>query len=121
MTGIDIRPVAANERAAWEPLWQGYLDFYESTVTPDNNDILWKRLHDPAEPMFILGAYQDGRLIGIAHYIFHRSCWTVGDYCYLQDLFVVAQFGDLFLLALIRFFEVLIFDFESCVLFHLGA
>ena len=49
----------------------------------------WARLHDPAEPMGALGAYVDGRLCGIAHYIFHRSCWTVGDYCYLQDLFVV--------------------------------
>ena len=38
--------------------------------------------------MHLLGAYQDGRLIGIAQYIFHRSCWTIGDYCYLQDLFV---------------------------------
>ncbi len=48
----------------------------------------WARLHDPAEPMGALGAYVDGRLCGIAHYIFHRSCWSIGDYCYLQDLFV---------------------------------
>jgi GNAT superfamily N-acetyltransferase len=39
----------------------------------------------------VLGAYLNGRLVGIAHYIFHRSCWTVGDYCYLQDLFVAAD------------------------------
>ena len=38
--------------------------------------------------MHLLGAYRDGRLIGIAQYIFHRSCWTIGNYCYLQDLFV---------------------------------
>ena len=48
----------------------------------------WARLHDPAEPMGALGAYVDGKLCGIAHYIFHRSCWSIGDYCYLQDLFV---------------------------------
>lgn len=48
----------------------------------------WARLHDPAEPMHVLGAYLDDRLCGIAHYLFHRSCWTIGDYCYLQDLFV---------------------------------
>jgi GNAT superfamily N-acetyltransferase len=41
--------------------------------------------------MGVLGAYVEGRLVGIAHYIFHRSCWTVGDYCYLQDLFVAEE------------------------------
>ncbi len=85
---ITIRPVGADERAAWEPLWNGYLTFYESSVSKGTSDVLWRRLHDPAEPMHLLGAYRNGRLIGIAQYLFHRSCWTIGDYCYLQDLFV---------------------------------
>ena len=51
-------------------------------------DATWARLNDSKEPMFALGAYVDGKLTGIVHYLFHRSCWTVGDYCYLQDLFV---------------------------------
>jgi GNAT superfamily N-acetyltransferase len=87
-SGLVIRPVGPDERAAWEPLWQGYLTFYESSVSQETSDVLWKRLHDPAEPMHLLGAYQNVRLIGIAQYIFHRSCWSIGDYCYLQDLFV---------------------------------
>ncbi len=41
--------------------------------------------------MFVLGAFADGRLIGIVQYLFHRSCWTIGDYCYLQDLFVARK------------------------------
>jgi GNAT superfamily N-acetyltransferase len=85
---VAIRPVGPVERAAWEPLWQDYLRFYESAQAPDATDILWQRLHDPKEPMHVLGAYRGGKLIGITHYLFHRSCWTVGDYCYLQDLFV---------------------------------
>jgi GNAT superfamily N-acetyltransferase len=86
--GIVIRPVGANERAAWEPLWKGYLDFYRASVPKEVYDATWARLHDPREPMHLLGGYVDGRLLGIVHYIYHRSCWTVGDYCYLQDLFV---------------------------------
>lgn len=85
---LVIRPLEPDERAAWEPLWQGYLTFYESQVTPETTEVLWQRLHDPNEPMFVLGAFIGGRLIGIVQYLFHRSCWTIGDYCYLQDLFV---------------------------------
>lgn len=85
---VVIRPVREDERAAWEPLWAGYLEFYKTRVPAATSDITWKRFHDDAEPMYVLGAYVDGKLTGIVHYIFHRSCWTPGDYCYLQDLFV---------------------------------
>jgi len=88
---IVIRPVGNHERAAWEPLWNGYLTFYNATLTPGATDVAWARFHDPAEPMFLLGAYVDGKLTGIVHYLFHRSTWTPGDYCYLQDLFVAAS------------------------------
>ena len=88
---IEIRPVRPDERDAWEPLWSGYLTFYETAVAPEVTDTTWKRLHDPAEPMHVLGAYIDGALIGIVHYLFHRSTWTVGDYCYLQDLFTTPE------------------------------
>jgi GNAT superfamily N-acetyltransferase len=80
--------VSAGERADWEPLWKGYQTFYQVALSEEATATTWARLHDPAEPMGVLGAYLGGRLVGIAHYIFHRSCWTVGDYCYLQDLFV---------------------------------
>jgi len=85
---VVIRPVGADERADWEPLWKGYLDFYKTALPTATYDTTWARLHDRAEPMWLLGAYVDGRLKGIVHYLYHRSCWTVGDYCYLQDLFV---------------------------------
>ncbi len=85
---IEIRPVRTDERAAWEPLWQGYLTFYKTSVPPETTDATWARFHDPAEPMFLLGAYVDGTLTGIVQYLLHRSTWTVGNYCYLQDLFV---------------------------------
>jgi GNAT superfamily N-acetyltransferase len=83
-----IRPVREDERADWEPLWAGYLKFYKATISAETTDVTWQRFHDDAEPMYVLGAYVDGKLTGIVHYLFHRSCWTVGNYCYLQDLFV---------------------------------
>jgi GNAT superfamily N-acetyltransferase len=85
---LVIRALRPDEREAWEPFWQAYLVFYESSVPPETTDILWTRLHDDNEPMFVLGAFQAGQLIGIVHYLFHRSSWTIDDYCYLQDLYV---------------------------------
>lgn len=85
---LVVRALRPDERGAWEPFWQAYLTFYESSVSPETTDALWKRLHDDSEAMYVLGAFGDGRLIGIVHYLFHRSSWTIGDYCYLQDLYV---------------------------------
>jgi GNAT superfamily N-acetyltransferase len=84
----EIRPIRADERAEWESLWQNYQAFYKVVISDQTTAVTWARLHDPAEPMEVLGAYLDERLCGIVHYLFHRSCWTTGDYCYLQDLFV---------------------------------
>ncbi|CAN5206547.1 GNAT family N-acetyltransferase [soil metagenome] len=86
--GVTIRDLRPDERPAWEPLWRGYLAFYKSPETAATTEMAWHRAHDPTEPMHIIGAFVDGELLGIAHYLFHRSFWTPGDYCYLQDLFV---------------------------------
>ena len=88
---IDIRALRPDERHSWEPLWQGYLTFYKSMVTPEVTETTWGRLQDPAEPMHVLGAFLDGTLVGIVHYLFHRSTWTIGDYCYLQDLYTAPE------------------------------
>ena len=91
-SALAIRPLDAEDRAAWEPLWQGYLAFYKTSVPAETTEITWNRLLDPAEPMHVLGAFdEDGRLLGIVHYIFHRSTWTPGNYCYLQDLFTIPE------------------------------
>ena len=95
MSETVIRPVNLDERADWEQLWTGYLAFYKTSVPRETYDATWARLHDPKEPMGVLGAYVDGKLAGIVHYLFHRSCWTIGDYCYLQDLFVADDMREL--------------------------
>ena len=63
-SGHGRRPRDRRRRADWEPLWQGYLTFYEATLPPTPSTVTWARLHDPGEPMFVLGAYVDGRLVG---------------------------------------------------------
>ena len=85
---VVIRPIGEDERDAWNPLWADYLAFYKTTLTRDISDLAWSRFHDPDEPIFALGGYVDGELLGIAHYLFHRSTWATHRYCYLEDLFV---------------------------------
>jgi len=86
---IAIRPIAAPDRGQWEPLWHGYLHFYEATPDARVTDTTWSRLIDPDQDPHGLAAVDgDNALVGIVHYLFHRSTWTEGDYCYLQDLFV---------------------------------
>jgi GNAT superfamily N-acetyltransferase len=83
-----IRPLAAADRRSWEPLWQGYLESYAANVAPGVSDVTFARLTGGREPMGGFLATDDDVAVGIAHWIIHRSCWTIGDYCYLQDLFV---------------------------------
>lgn len=85
---LTVRELTPADRAAWEPLWRGYQAFYKVDIPAATTDVTWRRFHDPVEPMWAYGAFQDGRMVGIVHAILHRSTWTVQDYCYLQDLFV---------------------------------
>ncbi len=86
-----VRALRRDERAAWEALFAGYQRFYEIALAPEVVDTTWSRIHDPAEPVFALGAFDHDRLAGIVHFIFHRSTWLIGPTCYLQDLFTIPQ------------------------------
>ena len=85
---IEIRPIGAGDRAAWLPLWRGYQAFYKVDLAEAVTESTWGRLNNPAEPVDGALAWRDGEAVGLVHHIRHRSAWTIGDYCYLQDLFV---------------------------------
>jgi GNAT superfamily N-acetyltransferase len=88
---IAVRALQSGDRKAWELLWRGYLAFYETSLASDVIDATWRRFFDPLEALGALVAERDGRLIGIAHYLLHRSTWAPVCYCYLEDLFVEAS------------------------------
>jgi GNAT superfamily N-acetyltransferase len=88
---VTVRPVKRADREGWEPLWRGYNDFYERTVPAKTTDATWSRFFDRSEPVHALVASLDGRLVGLVHYIFHRSTSLVGPTCYLQDLFTARE------------------------------
>jgi ribosomal protein S18 acetylase RimI-like enzyme len=88
---IRICPLRPDDHAAWLPLWRGYQSFYEVDIPPDVSAVTWARLLDPAEPVAGALAWSGPGAVGLVHHVRHRSCWTAGDYCYLQDLFVAPE------------------------------
>ena len=84
----DIRSITDADFDVWLPLWKGYQAFYQVDIPEDATRTTWARMLNPVEPIHAALAYHEGRAVGLVHWIFHRSTWTPGDYCYLQDLFV---------------------------------
>ena len=93
MTAALIRPVNADDFAGWRPLWDGYNAFYgrhgEQALPEAITLATWERLLDPAEPMHALVAQQAAQLVGLTHFIFHRSTTRLEPSCYLSDLYTL--------------------------------
>jgi GNAT superfamily N-acetyltransferase len=92
---LTVRPVATSDYEGWRPLWDGYNAFYQRsgpTALPEAiTHATWNRFLDPAEPVHALVAEQAGRIVGLAHIVYHRSTTRLHDVCYLQDLFTAPE------------------------------
>jgi len=88
---VGIRDLTKDDFAAWLPLWRSYNAFYGrvgTTALPDETTrVTWSRFFDAYEPVYALVAELDGQVVGLTHYMFHRSTTMVPPLCYLQDLF----------------------------------
>lgn len=91
MTTTQIRSVTQQDHAAWLPLWQAYLTFYNTVLPDEVSASTWQRFLDPAEPTNAALAWQDGKAVGMVHFIYHRSNWSIANACYLQDLLVTPE------------------------------
>ncbi len=89
-----VRSVDHNDRPQWQVLWDEYNAFYGRTgpaaLDPAITELTWARFFDPAEPVHCLVAVDGERIVGLAHYLFHRSTTRVAQVCYLQDLITLA-------------------------------
>lgn len=88
---VMIRPLRNDERDAWQPLWKGYQEYYETNLD-DVTESLWERLmdDDPNGP-FCLVAEKDGALLGLVQYLYHGSTWSPKQRIYLHDLYTVPE------------------------------
>lgn len=85
---LTIRALRAEDQPEWARLWRAYLAFYETELGADIFASTFKRLVSGETGEFRgYLALVDDKPVGLAHYLFHRSCWSVANTCYLQDLF----------------------------------
>lgn len=88
---LTIRAITRQDYDRWLPLWNGYNTFYGrsgATALPaDVTASTWSRFFDAYEPVHALVAESGGTLLGLAHYLFHRTTTAIAPLCYLNDLF----------------------------------
>ena len=88
---LSVRFVVREDYEQWLPLWDGYNAFYgrsgATALSPEITRMTWARFFDAYEPVHGLVAESDGHLLGLTHYLFHRSTTAIEPVCYLQDLF----------------------------------
>lgn len=89
---LEIRDVRPDDEQAWRKLWDGYLHFYKVTLDPEVTASTWKRILNPASPVNMRVAEQDGELAGFAIHLSHPSTWVKNDDCYLEDLYLDDKF-----------------------------
>jgi GNAT superfamily N-acetyltransferase len=85
---LIVRSILPTDFAQWQPLWAGYNLFYgRPTLPAEITQMTWSRFFDAYEPVHAMVAEKDGQLVGLVHYLFHRSTIQIQPTCYLQDLF----------------------------------
>jgi GNAT superfamily N-acetyltransferase len=85
---LTIRDALPGDEADWRRLWAGYLEFYGANVSEAVTANTWRRILDPATPIFARIAERGDRVAGFAVCILHEGSWVVSPICYLEDLFV---------------------------------
>ncbi len=88
---VDIRGVTRADHAAWLRLWRSYQVFYGVDLSETVTEVLWSRLLDPGESVHGVLAWSGSMAVGLAHWLTHRSTWSVADLCYLNDLYVTPE------------------------------
>lgn len=85
---VTVRAIQPGDYQQWLPLWLAYQDFYQVTLSEEVSRRTFERFLDSREPMYSAVAVQDDEVIGFVNLVLHRSTWAVGDFCYLEDLYV---------------------------------
>jgi GNAT superfamily N-acetyltransferase len=87
-----IRDPTPTDETAWRALWSQYNAFYETSIAEAVTARTWRRILDPASPIFARLAVVEGEVTGFCVSVLHDSTWTIAPVCYLEDLFVAPEY-----------------------------
>jgi GNAT superfamily N-acetyltransferase len=103
---LSVRQLRRKDHTAWLPLWQANND---NQLPRQQADGTWKKITTKSDPLFGLGLWLDGALIGILQYSLHAVTARTTDVCFMQDIFIAPEqrrqgfakifLGELFVLA----------------------
>jgi len=100
---MRVRALLADDKQAWDSLYQGYAAFYQVETDQPRRDRLFGWLLDPAHVCEGLVVEQDNALLGLAHFRAMPSPLRGAEIGFLDDLFVApAQRGSGAAAALLR-------------------
>lgn len=85
---LIVRPIGRDDFDQWAAHWRSYQQFYGVDLPKEVTERTWLRFFEVDEPVYSTVAEEEGRILGFANYLFHRSTWAGEDFCYLEDLFV---------------------------------
>ncbi|KAL0488220.1 sulfite oxidase [Acrasis kona] len=75
----------------WAEMWRLYLEFYNTTLPESQYHDTWSRIMADDGDLGAFVLKEEGRIVGLAHYLFHASSWTSKRLCYLNDLYVLSS------------------------------
>ena len=85
---IQVVPIQQQDYSEWIKYWLAYQDFYKVVLSSTTTQMTWQRFFDADEPVYCAIAKQGEHVLGLVHYVIHRSTWAVQNFCYLEDLYV---------------------------------
>jgi hypothetical protein len=64
---LIIASPSESDHAGWLRLWKGYQAFYKTDIPESATAQTWRRMRDPAEPVYGALAFLDGAIVGMVH------------------------------------------------------
>lgn len=92
MSQIKVTPARHDDKAYWQPLFEGYRAFYRQPADPAVVERVWTWIMDPAHPTrCLLARNGNGEVVGLAHYRELPRPLSGTSAGFLDDLFVVPE------------------------------